>query len=146
MFIQSVNGAFIDPSGPAHKLSGMHDSMSRLLSFAREATAAHPPQRRILDFQAVGQRLGVSSAVMTNWKARGISKDGAFDAQRAFGCNAWWLLTGDGVSAVGGWPFERVSKSRWDACDPGDRGYVQAAMNRALDDCEASRKQAHRSA
>lgn len=53
--------------------------------------------------------------------------------------NLRWLLTGQGARDEAEWPFTRVSKHRWDACGPEDRGYVQAAINRALDECEASR-------
>ncbi len=37
------------------------------------------------------------------------------------------------------WPFRRVRRERWDRCGDEDRGYVQAAINRALDECEAMR-------
>ena len=50
-----------------------------------------------------------------------------------------WLLTGEGRSTDADWPFPRVMRSRWDACDDTDRGYVQAAINKALDECEAQR-------
>ena len=58
----------------------------------------------------------------------------------ALGVSLRWLLTGAGNKAEGDWPFPRVQRGRWDACDDQDRGYVQAAMNRALDECEAMRQ------
>lgn len=53
-----------------------------------------------------------------------------------------WLLTGNGQRDDADWPFGRVDRARWDACDDGDRGYIQAAFNRALDDCEGNRLRA----
>ncbi len=60
----------------------------------------------------------------------------------ALGVNLRWLLTGNGRKDEPEWPFPRVRRDRWDACDEGDRGYVQAAMNKALEDCEAARSEA----
>lgn len=37
------------------------------------------------------------------------------------------------------WPFRMVKRARWDACDQGERGYIEAAINRAMDECEAAR-------
>lgn len=51
-----------------------------------------------------------------------------------------WLLTGAGRSDDVAWPFQKVRQSRWEACSDEDRGYVQHAINRALDECEASRR------
>lgn len=50
-----------------------------------------------------------------------------------------WLLTGQGSRDDADWPFARVRRARWDSCNQEDRGYVQAAINRALDECEAAR-------
>lgn len=59
-----------------------------------------------------------------------------------FGVSLRWLLCGKGRSDDTDWPFRRVDRARWDACGDEDRGYVQAAVNRALDECEASRSKA----
>lgn len=66
--------------------------MKRLLDLARERTRHLGDGQRVETFTDLGNRLNVSSAVMTNWKARGISKEGALDAQRMWGINALWLL------------------------------------------------------
>lgn len=50
-----------------------------------------------------------------------------------------WLISGKGDKAASDWPFHRVSRSRWDACNSDDRAYVQGAISRALDECEAQR-------
>lgn len=57
----------------------------------------------------------------------------------AFGISLRWLLTGEGRREDTDWPFPWVKRSRWDACDDMARGYIQAAINRALDECEAQR-------
>lgn len=72
----------------------MHQSMARLLKCAQEATRGQ--RRAVTDFKDLGARLGESSAVMTNWKSRGISKAGALKASRLFGCSASWLMDGKG--------------------------------------------------
>lgn len=72
----------------------MHPSMTRLLTCAQEATKGQ--RRAITDFKELGARLGESSAVISNWKSRGISKDGALKASRLFGCSATWLIDGKG--------------------------------------------------
>ena len=58
---------------------------------------------------------------------------------KKLGVSLRWLLTGIGRQDDPDWPFPRVARARWDACDDTDRGYVQAAVNKALDECEAAR-------
>lgn len=73
----------------------MHDSMNRLLTYARDKTQG--TREPIKDFTDLGLSMGVSSAVMTNWKSRGISKQGALQAERMYGCSATWVLDGTGA-------------------------------------------------
>lgn len=70
----------------------MHQSVIRLLTRAREVTqsAASP----ILTFDDLRKDLDVSSATMTNWKSRGVSKEGALEAAQKYRCDANWILTG----------------------------------------------------
>jgi hypothetical protein len=68
--------------------------MKRLLDFAREATKGKADA--INDFRDLGLKLGESSATITNWKSRGVSRDGALKAERMFGCAASWILDGKG--------------------------------------------------
>lgn len=77
----------------------MHPSVIRLLDHAKEVTA--DSREPVATFAALGRRLGVSSAVMTNWKARGISKEGALAAEVSLGCSATWVLEGKGPSRSG---------------------------------------------
>lgn len=71
----------------------MHPSMKRLLDYAKEATKGDAAS--VADFADIGARLGESSATLTNWKARGVSKDGAIKAESVFGCSVHWILTGE---------------------------------------------------
>jgi hypothetical protein len=100
MLISSVNATFNTALADCAKVQCMHESMSRLLTYAREATKAAAPSGRLYSWTEIGARLDVTSAVITNWKKRGISRPGAFDAQRRLGCNAWWLLEGEGSTYV----------------------------------------------
>lgn len=70
----------------------MHESVQRLYDFAKRATAGTASP--ITGFPDLGAHLDVSSATLTNWKARGVSKDGALAAEAAFGCSAQWVLHG----------------------------------------------------
>ena len=72
----------------------MHESVGRLLQHARDVT--RDTREPVHDFADLAKRLGVSSAVMTNWKRRGVSKEGAIAAELALGCSAQWILTGQG--------------------------------------------------
>lgn len=103
--------------------------MKRLLDFAREATKHEPHAARVMDFADIGSRLHASPAVMTNWKARGISKEGALDAQLAFGCNALWLLSGEGSPTIRpAWPFSRQLLL---ACQAADTRQLRQVENAA---------------
>lgn len=74
----------------------VHPSVARLLDFAKSSTAA--TNDPVTSYNALAVRLDISLATLTNWKSRGISKDGALDAEREFGCLATWLLDGTGRS------------------------------------------------
>jgi phage repressor protein C with HTH and peptisase S24 domain len=72
----------------------MHETVARLLTFAREKTRGS--RAEINDFGALQVLLDATSATMTNWKSRGLSKQGALRAEKELGCSANWLLTGEG--------------------------------------------------
>lgn len=69
-----------------------HDSMRRLLGWAQQ----HPTRdgQVVESWGDLRRALEVSSAVMTNWKRRGISQQGALMAEEQFGCPAAWLIHG----------------------------------------------------
>jgi len=75
-----------------------HPSFERLLRFASEATAG--TDRAIGDEVGLRLALGVSAGRFSNWKARGISQEGALLAERKFGCSANWVLYETGQSTA----------------------------------------------
>ena len=85
---------------------------------------------------------GLSQQNLSALESRGSNKsEHAAYLALALEVSLWWLLTGKGDKTEGAWPFKRVSRSRWDECDAGDRGYIESAINRALEECESSREQ-----
>jgi hypothetical protein len=138
MFSQLVNAACIHNSFIPGRIGAMarapsktppHESMQRLLAFARETTRSDVAP--ITDFSALGQRLQKSAAVITNWKARGISKDGAMQAEMEFGCSARWLMTGEGLAhaALSDEAIQRASV--WERLDVRGREFFDRALDMA---------------
>lgn len=84
--LRTINGVEIDA----------HPSMQRLLEHARRVTAGTPSP--VMDWRSLLIRLQASPATITNWKRRGLSKEGALAAEREFGCSAAWLLDGDAAA------------------------------------------------
>lgn len=83
---------------PAMADQPVHPSMQRLLDAAHAATAAsRSPVRTWADLL---KRLNVTDQVFTNWKRRGLSKDGAIEAGAVFGVDAHFLLTGATTAAT----------------------------------------------
>lgn len=78
----------------------MHESALRLLKCARQATEHLAANQRVVDFATLRERMEVSPQTLTNWKDRGVSKDGALKAESLFGCPAAWVLDGNGPDWV----------------------------------------------
>jgi hypothetical protein len=97
MFTKRVNATFINALFTAERIPGMHDSLQRLYEAAREATGHLPLGQRVESGKPseLARALNVSPAIVTNWKARGVSIAGALDAEGRFGCSAWWILKGE---------------------------------------------------
>jgi phage repressor protein C with HTH and peptisase S24 domain len=66
-----------------------HPTAARLLEAAKLLKGCDGPSD-------VARLLGVSPQKITNWKARGVSREGMLDAERLIGVSAIWLQTGDG--------------------------------------------------
>lgn len=111
--------------GALSTIDGMHDSMKRLLDVARAATNDEPVKTRVQTFADLSARMGVSSAVMTNWKARGLSKEGALKAANAFKCSANYLL--DGADVRGG-PLTAAVLEKLGTVDPIERGKLENTL------------------
>lgn len=71
----------------------MHPTIERLIKFVYTASGMPPSTQQMLS------ALGVSAATMSNWKTRGMSKEGALRAEAVYGCSAHWLLTGGRAGA-----------------------------------------------
>lgn len=71
-----------------------HPSATRLLEGVRQATAHLPPSRQIATYLQIRHALGLAAAVISNWKARGVSESGALAAEERWGVPATWILTG----------------------------------------------------
>lgn len=85
---------------------------------------------------------GLSQQNLSNLETRDSkTSEFAIRIADALGVSIRWLLDGTGRKDDRDWPMTRVERARWDACDDMDRGYVQAAMSRALEDCERVRGQ-----
>lgn len=82
----------------------VHESTARLMEAAIQATAA--TTNPITDFAALTKVLGVDTAVMSNWKSRGVSVKGAVEAQRTLGISPVWILYGQEKpsTANAAWP------------------------------------------
>lgn len=100
-------------------------------------------QSKLADLVSGGAENGLSQQALDRLEKRDSDKsEHAVGLADALGVSLRWLLSGIGRSDDKDWPFQRVSRRRWDSCDDVDRGYVQAAINKALDECEANRHSA----
>lgn len=97
MLNSTVNATCINVLFMPERIAGMHESLRRLYQAAKAATAHLPAAQRIEEDSpsSLARAMNVSPAVMTNWKARGISFEGAVNAEGLFGCSAWWLMNGE---------------------------------------------------
>lgn len=77
-----------------------HDSMARLFEWATDKGALDG--QGVREWADLRRVLDVSDGRLTNWKRRGISKEGALLAHRLFGCDPNWLLTGEGPTQTDG--------------------------------------------
>lgn len=97
-------------------------------------------QGRLIELVSSGAGAGLSQQALDRLEKRDSDKsEHAVGIADALGVSLRWLLAGTGRKDDPDWPFQRVSRARWDACGDVDRGYVQAAVNRALDECESNR-------
>lgn len=88
--------------------TGKHAAIARQLGMLMETTdkdAIHPSYQRLMyaaeRLRGVTGESSLTSALhstdqqrVNNWQRRGVSKDGALDAERFIGCPATWVLDG----------------------------------------------------
>ncbi len=99
--------------------------------------------------------MNCSPQVITNWSARGVSIDGAIQAERLSGKGAAWILDGDGPQQVTKsiraasatadtssavlagepisdgfqpWPFLRITRGQWFAIKSDERERIEAVI------------------
>jgi transcriptional regulator with XRE-family HTH domain len=89
----------------------------------------------------LSRKSGISQQALSNLEQRDSkTSEWAPHIADALGVSLRWLLTGSGrPEDMDRWPFGRVDRARWDRASDEDRSYVQAMVNRALDDCEGLR-------
>ena len=88
---------------------------------------------------------GLTQQALSNLITRdSATSEHAIRIADALGVSIRWLLDGTGAMDDLDWPFRKVDRRRWDVCDDEERGYVQSAMNRALDELDAIRANRHR--
>ena len=101
-------------------------------------------QRAGLTQTQTATRLGIGQSTVVDAETGAAGVPWVVQAAELYNVSPMWLATGRGSIENPypsmEWPFPRVSQARWAECDQEDRGYVQAAINRALDECEAARR------
>lgn len=127
----------------------MHPSISRLYA----CFGIHPAEKGAPT--RLAGAMNRSPQVITNWSARGVSIDGAIEAERLTGKGAAWILDGDGprqvpvysqgaiatseaASAIIAsapapertreWPFSRITQGQWLALSTDDRERIEAVV------------------
>lgn len=127
----------------------MHPSMDRLYA----CFGIHPAEKGAPT--RLAGAMNRSPQVITNWSARGVSIDGAIEAERLSGNGAAWILDGDGPRRVAGirraafstadvssaiiasepmapsgsdWPFTRITRGQWQALKNDDRQRIEAVV------------------
>jgi len=119
-----------------------HDSTTRLYKAALE-------MKSITGQSAVARLLNQSPQTVKNWEVRGVSKEGALLAERMIGCNALWILTGQGFmenlepeafagqhtkeepikpfpSTAPPWPFQTITAREYERLTDEERERVEA--------------------
>jgi hypothetical protein len=105
VFIQATNGVCNNAVFSPGTISGMEQWDNEDMHEAtRRLAAVAFAMRGIASPTGLATALNMSAQVVTNWKRRGPSVEGALAAQREFGCDANWVLTGEGF-VLAGWPF-----------------------------------------
>lgn len=90
VYQQSV---YIDETRP------MKDDYKRLLQAAKEIRGWRSPAEISQNLTKLGYE--VSEQTLTNWKTRGVSRDGCLNVSAIVGCRPIWLERGDGPMEEG---------------------------------------------
>lgn len=124
VFKPSVNGSFNNSLFSGGTIQPMHQAASRLYRAATELRGTAGQTR-------VAKLLDQSPQTVKNWETRGVSADGALLAQAYIGCDANWVLTGNG-HMLAGWPFSSELRSAVDALKPIELTQLENVMRAHL--------------
>lgn len=89
VFKAKSNTAFNNRPFNETKIHAMHKTTERLYLAAKQL-------KKVTGQSAVARLLNTSPQTVKNWEARGVSKGGMVDAERAIGCRSSWIETGEG--------------------------------------------------
>lgn len=85
----SVNVAYNNRMFTWHTMAFMHPSMKRLYQAALVVSGDTIPAD-------VARRMNTTQQRINNWETRGVSQEGAIEAERAYGVSPRWILDGTG--------------------------------------------------
>lgn len=87
--LSKANASFNNNTFTAETIGAMHASATRLYQAAKDLRKVEGPS-------AVARLLNEFPQTLHNWETRGVSKQGALKAQSVIGCDAKWILDGEG--------------------------------------------------
>ncbi|MGE8629479.1 hypothetical protein [Achromobacter denitrificans] len=108
-------------------MESMHQTTARLFAAIKEKD----PDEAITS--RVASRMNVADNRVTNWKTRGISFEGAVQAEAAYGIPAAWVMYGNMPPLPTHWPFQKwVDYDAVARLSSEDLGYVAHSIKTAL--------------
>ena len=143
MFMSTVNTPCNKNCADCQTICVMHPSTARLYA----SFGIHPAEKGAPSRLAAA--MNRSAQVITNWNSRGVSIEGAVEAERQTGSPAAWILNGDKLKApkprntettsivlacepelptFGAWPFASITRGQWAALSDVDRQRIEAVV------------------
>jgi hypothetical protein len=132
----SATMIFLPPQTPAIVSGVPHSTYAKRLVLAMQRAHVSPKQiAEALDITYTGAKM-----MMAGGKS-GASEPFASNHMRLaklLDVDPGWLATGDGeMIRSDPWPLPLIERRRFEALPEQHRGYVQQAMNRAIEECES---------
>ncbi|WP_232626094.1 MULTISPECIES: hypothetical protein [Achromobacter] len=110
-------------------MEAMHETTARLFAAIEEMSPGEAVTSR------VAARMNVADNRVTNWKTRGISFEGAVQAEAAYGIPAAWIMYGQMPSLPSQWPFEKwVPLEAIKRLPPDSVGFIAHSIRSALNE------------
>ena len=85
----------------------------------------------------LAEQLGIGVQAVHNWSDRGVPARQAVRIARLLHWSVARVMGSEDPPAR--WPLRRITRERWESLDDWDRGAIEAAAVRALEDIEAQR-------